>query len=65
MFAKINGLDWKNFDHNLTTEFITWCGREKGLKSKTVRAYVGVLKTLTKLKWELRKGRARWWKNFS
>jgi hypothetical protein len=59
IFAKINGLDWKNFDHDLTSEFIIWCGRAKGLKSKTVKAYLGILKTLTKLRWELRKGRGK------
>jgi hypothetical protein len=59
IFAKLNGLDWKNFDLDLTSEFIIWCGREKGLRSKTVKAYVGILKTLTKLKGELRKGRGK------
>jgi hypothetical protein len=29
------------------------------LKSKTVRAYLGILKTLSKLKWELKKGRGK------
>ncbi len=55
-FAAYRGSDWKRFNRALTTEFVLWCGKKKTLRPGTVKAYLGVLKNMNKLRQELREG---------
>jgi hypothetical protein len=58
-FAIQKNIDWKSFPEAETVEFICWCGEEGNLKGGTIKTYLGILRSLEKLRRELVSGKGQ------
>jgi hypothetical protein len=63
-FAYRKNLDWKSFPENETINFICWCAKRGNLKGKTVKTYLGILRSLERIRKELAEGRGETVENF-
>jgi hypothetical protein len=56
IFAGVFSLNWKKFRNSETARFICWCKSDNRLIGKTVKTYLGRLRSLEELRKEIKKG---------